>query len=58
MWKKCLQLQNILRVSWMFQWNPAVMLYAYVISTCVSETFLDFAGHTHCVKATINFVLV
>ena len=51
-------LQNNLRVSGMFQWNLAAMLSAYVISTCIHETFLDAASREDCVKAAINYVVV
>ena len=48
-------LQNNLRVSRMFQRNPGVLSRAYVILTCVSETFLDFADRAHCVKACLLY---
>ena len=56
--KSVIPLQNSLRVSRMFQWNPAVMLCAYVVSTYVSKTFLDSASRAHCVKIAINYALV
>ena len=46
--KKCRPLQNILRVSRMFQWNPAVMLCAYVILNMLCEIVPDSPVRACC----------